>query len=153
MKKNIVFLIILILFILKINMNEDSKLVMLENNNTNNYHYELIFNKEKLNFRNFKLKLATFTSYEYNIKKVYIENDKENLKKYYSFDNDNFISGIEKIKNNYIHNLKSNYLYNDLDKDIDETLINKIEIYTEPDAINIFKKKYPSVEIISLDEY
>ena len=152
MKKLIIFLIFFLLLIPK---NTDSKLVMYEINNTSN-HYELIFDNDNLNIGNFKLKLGMFTSYDYNIMKVYVkynENIKEYFKnkEYFSFDSSNFNIGIEKFKEEYNLVLKQNYLYNELDKDINNVLIEKVELYTSKDALTKFKSKNPNVIVKSIE--
>ena len=119
MKKFIVFLI----FFLFINV--PSKDIMVFNESENTSYYELDFRNENLTLDNFKLKMATFTSYEYNIKKVYIDNS---------------------IKE-YLNELKENYSYDRLDNDINMTRINKVELYCEEDALTIFRRKYPKVII------
>ena len=140
---SIFFLICLFL----IPKNIDSKMVMSDIENTN--HYELIFDDEILNFRNIKLKLGVFTSYDYNITKIYLKNNK-NLKEYFSFDSSNFNRGIEKLKYEYNLLLKENNLYDELDKDIDETIIERVEIYANEDALTKFEGKYPGVIIKKL---
>ena len=138
MKKFIVFLI----FFLFINV--PSKDIMVFNESENTSYYELDFRNENLTLDNFKLKMATFTSYEYNIKKVYIDNS---IKEYFSFDNTNINIGVEKLKKEYLNELKENYSYDRLDNDINMTRINKIELYCEEDALTIFRRKYPKVII------
>lgn len=138
MKKFIVFLI----FFLFINV--PSKEIMVFNESENTSYYELDFRNENLTLENFKLKMATFTSYEYNIKKVYIDNS---IKEYFSFDNTNINIGVEKLKKEYLNELKENYSYDRLDNDINITRINKVELYCEEDALIIFRRKYPKVII------
>lgn len=138
MKKFIVFLI----FFLFINV--PSKEIMVFNESENTSYYELDFRNENLTLDNFKLKMATFTSYEYNIKKVYIDNS---IKEYFSFDNTNINIGVEKLKKEYLNELKENYSYDKLDNGINMTRINKIELYCEEDALTIFRRKYPKVII------
>ena len=138
MKKFIVFLI----FFLFINV--PSKDIMVFNESENTSYYELDFRNENLTLDNFKLKMATFTSYEYNIKKVYIDNS---IKEYFSFDNTNINIGVEKLKKEYLNELKENYSYDRLDNDINMTRINKVELYCEEDALTIFRRKYPKVII------
>ena len=121
-------------------------------NSINTNHYELIFDSENLNLNNFKLKMASFTSYDHNIKKVYfnyadkLENFFKN-KEYFSFDNTSLNNGIEKLKNEYNKVLKDNYLYDELESSINDTVIKKVEIYCEKAAITRFKAKYPNVKI------
>ena len=151
MKKFIIILIFFLMLLLFIPKNADSKMVMSEEYNVSN-HYELIFYKENLNIGNFKLKLGIFTSYEYNINKVYIKyNDKIKEyfidKEYFSFDSSNFNKGIEKLKDEYNLILKENYLYDELDKDINSINIEKVDIYVGKDALVKFKRKYPNVII------
>lgn len=151
MKKLIILIFFLFCIIFLNVQKQDSKTVMGSNTTTNNY-YQLDFSNELLNIRNFKLKLGIFTSYEYKINKVYIkykENIKEYFydKEYFSFDSHTLNSGIEKLKNEYITILKENHLYNELEKDMDELVIEKIDIFCEKEAIDIFKEKYPNVII------
>ena len=109
MKKSlIIFFLIFFLLTTYFKTSNDSMSVMSINEYEDN-HYELIFKDELLNFRNFKLKIAPITSYEYNITKVYIKYS-DNIKKYFSdkeyfsFDNSNINIGLEKLKS---HPLKS----------------------------------------------
>lgn len=151
MKKLTFILIFFLICIMLYPKQSNSKMVMSDINNNSN-HYELIFNNENLNIGNFKLKLGLFTSYEYNITKVYIkynDNVKEYFtnKEYFSFDSSNFNNGIEKLKNEYNLVLKQNYLYNELDKNINDISIERVEIYTSEDALTKFKRKYPLVTI------
>ena len=150
MKKFIIISIFFLFIILFNNSIDETEMAMATNINDN--YYELIFKNEDLNFRNFKLKLGIFTSYEYKITKVYIDY-KENIKEYFvdkeyiSFDNTNFNLGIEKLKEEYNVMLKEKYLYDELDKDINDIKISKIELYTTQDALTKFKSKYPNVII------
>ena len=156
MKKLVVILIFFLAVSLLIPKNNSEKMVMSDINDNDN-HYELIFKNENLNLRNFKLKLGVFTSYEYNITKIYIKyNDsiKEyfNDKEYFSFDSSNFNNGIEKLKEEYNVVLNENYLYDELDKDIENIVIEKVELYCEKAALNKFKEKYPNVIINRLKD-
>ena len=132
MKKITFILIFFLICIMLYPKQSNSKMVMSDINNNSN-HYELIFNNENLNIGNFKLKLGLFTSYEYNITKVYIkynDNVKEYFtnKEYFSFDSSNFNRGIEKLKNEYNLVLKQNYLYNELDKNINEIIFVELSL-------------------------
>ena len=149
--KKFIIISIFFLFIILSNM-ESEKIKMTMATNDNHNLYELNFSKENLNFRNIKLKLGLFTSYEYKITKVYIdypENIKEYFldKEYFSFDSENFNRGIEKLREEYNVLLKEKYLYDELEKDINNIKISKIEIYTQEDALTKFKSKYPNVTI------
>ena len=75
--KKLIILIFFLFCICCINESNETKMTMANINS--NTHYELIFDNEMLNIRNFKLKLGLFTSYDYNITKVYI-NYNENIK-------------------------------------------------------------------------
>ncbi|MBQ9024325.1 MAG: hypothetical protein IJ105_03775 [Bacilli bacterium] len=155
MKKLFIILIFFLIISLLIPKNNNVKMVMSDMNNNN--HYELIFKDENLNLRNIKLKLGLFTSYEYNIPKIYIkynENIKDyfNNKDYFSFDSSNFNIGIEKLIEEYNIVLQDNHLYDELDKDISDIIIEKVEIYCEQDALDKFKDKYPNVIINRLDD-
>jgi len=153
--KKLIFIMIFFLFIsFLIPKKDNSKMVMANINNTN--YYRLIFNNENLNLGNFKLKIGLFTSYDTKIKKIYFkynDNIKDYFKdkNYFSFDNSNFNIGIEKLKEEYNLVLKDNYLYNELDKDINTVTIKMVELYTESEAINKFKQKYPNVKILSIE--
>lgn len=140
----IIFLIFFIVIITNIKNNDESMTVMNVENIQSN-HYELIFDNELLNFRNFKLKLASLTSYEYNITKVYINYTSDIKKEYFSFDNTNLNIGINKLKEEYTKVLKDNYLYDELDKDINDVVIKKVEVYAEEKAIKNLRLKYPKV--------
>ena len=148
--KKLIILIFFLFCICCINESNETKMTMANINS--NTHYELIFDNEMLNIRNFKLKLGLFTSYDYNITKVYInynENIKEYFKdkEYFSFDSSNFNKGIENLKEEYNLVLKNNYLYKELDEDINDVLIKKVEIYASEEAIIKFKNKYPLATI------
>ena len=134
---------------------DDSKLVMYETKVNNKYYYQLDFTNDVLNFRNFKLKLGLFTSYNYYIKRVYIkypENIKEKFsdKRYFSFDNSNFNDGIQRIKNEYSVLLRDKKLYDELEKNLDDVVIEKIDLYCELGALTKFKKKFPDVIVTEL---
>lgn len=155
MKKFLILILLLFLtFISTINITDDSQFVMSVDLDNSNY-YELIFDEELLNFRNFKLKLSFFSSYEYNITKVYIkytENVKDYFKnkEYFSFDNTNFNIGIERLKKEYTKILKDNYLYTELDKDINDVQIYKVDLYCDKDALTKLKIKFPKIKIKKL---
>ena len=140
----IIFSIFFLVVITNIKDNDESMTVMNTENIQSN-HYELIFDNELLNFRNFKLKLASLTSYEYNITKVYINYTSDIKKEYFSFDNTNLNIGINKLKEEYTKVLKDNYLYDELDKDINDVVIKKVEVYAEEKAIKNLRLKYPKV--------
>lgn len=148
--KKLILILIFFLILICFKKNDNSQMVM--GINSKSRHYELIFTNDNLNFRNFKLKLGLFTSYDYNISKVYIkynESVKEYFKnkEYFSFDNSNFNDGIEKLKDEYNLVLENNYLYNELDKDINDVTIEKVELYASLDALDKFKSKYPNVTV------
>lgn len=149
MKKLVVLSIFFLIIISNFSYKEDIKTVMGNANNDNN-HYELIFDKENLNLRNLKLKMSIFLSNEHNIKKIYLKypeklKDYFNNKKYFSFDNNNFNDGIQRLKEEYNVVLKENYLYDELNNDICDITIQKVEIYASKDALIKFKEKYPNV--------
>lgn len=150
MKKLIIFLIFFLFCMVLLIKNEKTQMTM-SNINTSN-HYELIFDNDSLNLHNFKLKLGLFTSFDYNITKVYIkynENVKDYFKNknYFSFDSSNFNRGIENIKEEYNVVLKQNYLYEEMEKNDIEVQIEKIDLYASKDAITKFRSKYPLVTI------
>lgn len=149
------FLVLCLIFIFICKDDNESKLVMYEPKSKNNYYYRLDFNNEVLTFRNFKLKLGLFTSYNYYIKKVYVKypkyiKDKFIDKKYFSFDNSNFNDGIEKIKKEYIILLREKYLYEELEKDMDDVVLERVDLYCELDALTKFKRKFPNVIVSEL---
>lgn len=150
----IIFVIISTIFIFftKISHNKEDIPVMSVMHDYNNY-YELNFKNDNLNFRNFKLKIGIFTSFEYNIMKIYIQypdNIKEYFeeKPYFSFDSTNLNLGIEKLKYEYKKLLQSKFLYDEIENIFAQTRIYKIELYSNEDAIEKFKRKYPNVDII-----
>ena len=154
MKKLVVLLMFFLFIISNFFYKNDVKTVM--GNINNNNHYELIFDNENLNLKNFKLKMACILSNEHNIKKVYLkypERIKEyfNNKEYFSFDNSNFNDGIQRLKEEYNIVLKENYLYDELDNNISDITIEKVEIYTSKDALTKFKEKYPNVIVKYLE--
>ena len=149
------FLVLSFIFYKIYNKYIEDEVVMAEINDSNSFYYSLNFNSDALNFRNFKVKLGLFTSYNYYIKKVYIkypQNIKEKLtdKKYFSFDNYNFNDGIQKVKNEYIILLRENHLYDELEKDLDNTMIERVDLYCDLDALTKFKKKFPNVIVTEL---
>ena len=151
MKKLIILTFFLFLILLS-NQKSNTEFVMGNNINSNNNYYQLDFGNELLNIRNFKLKLGIFTSYEYKINKIYIrynENIKDYFKdkEYFSFDSHTLNWGIENLKNEYSTILKENHLYDELEKDMDELVIEKIDIFCEREAIDKFLEKYPNVII------
>ncbi len=121
------------------------KSVMSEEIVSNTYSdYDLIFDKEILNLSNFKLKLALFTSYQYQIKRIYFDynyNKDLNKKEYFSFIGNNLNEGIDNLREQY-------YLINNNKLITDNYIkIRKIRIYTVDKAIEIFKDKYPKVKV------
>ena len=151
MKKFIIFVTFFLLILILFNNYSVTKVKAIEDFDNSNNHYELIFDNELLNFRNIKLKLGLFTSYNYKITKVYIKypnNIKDKIdKEYFSFDDVNFNKGVEELELEYANILKSKYLFDELEKGINDVQISKIEIYVENDGINKFKNKYPNVII------
>ena len=145
MKKILIIFSIFFLVIIANIKNNDESMTVMNVENIQSNHYELIFDNELLNFRNFKLKLASLTSYEYNITKVYINYTSDIKKEYFSFDNTNLNIGINKLKEEYTKVLKDNYLYDELDKDINGVVIKKVEVYAEEKAIKNLRLKYPKV--------
>ena len=142
----IILIIILFLFLfIFIGKNNDSKTVFMENERNGN-HYKLIFSKEPLTIRTIKLKLTPFINNGY-ITKIYVKYD-ENLKdyfkdkEYFSFDNSSINTGIDTLKKEYLNVLSSNYLYNELEKDINDVSIESVDVYAEESVINNFKNKF-----------
>ena len=152
----IILIIILFLFLfIFIEKNNDSKTVFMENERNGN-HYKLIFSKEPLTIRTIKLKLTPFINNGY-ITKIYVKYD-ENLKdyfknkEYFSFDNSSINTGIDTLKKEYLNVLSSNYLYNELEKDINEVPIESVDVYAEESAINNFKNKFKNVIVEKINE-
>ena len=152
----IILIIILFLFLfIFIEKNNDSKTVFMENERNGNY-YKLIFSKEPLTIRTIKLKLTPFINNGY-ITKIYVKYD-ENLKdffkdkEYFSFDNSSINTGIDTLKKEYLNVLSSNYLYNELEKDINDVSIESVDVYAEESVINNFKNKFKNVIVEKINE-
>lgn len=152
----IILIIILFLFLfIFIGKNNDSKTVFMENERNGN-HYKLIFSKEPLTIRTIKLKLTPFINNGY-ITKIYVKYD-ENLKdyfkdkEYFSFDNSNINTGIDTLKKEYLNVLSSNYLYNEIEKDINDVSIESVDVYAEESVINNFKNKFKNVIVEKINE-
>ena len=152
----IILIIILFLFLfIFIEKNNDSKTVFMENERNGN-HYKLIFSKEPLTIRTIKLKLTPFINNGY-ITKIYVKYD-ENLKdyfknkEYFSFDNSSINTGIDTLKKEYLNVLSSNYLYNELEKDINDVSIESVDVYAEESVINNFKNKFKNVIVEKVNE-
>ena len=152
----IILIIILFLFLfIFIEKNNDSKTVFMENERNGN-HYKLIFSKEPLTIRTIKLKLTPFINNGY-ITKIYVKYD-ENLKdffkdkEYFSFDNSSINTGIDTLKKVYFNVLSSNYLYNELEKDINDVSIESVDVYAEESVINNFKNKFKNVIVEKINE-
>ena len=152
----IILIIILFLFLfIFIEKNNDSKTVFMENER-NGSHYKLIFSKEPLTIRTIKLKLTPFINNGY-ITKIYVKYD-ENLKdffkdkEYFSFDNSSINTGIDTLKKEYLNVLSSNYLYNELEKDINDVSIESVDVYAEESVINNFKNKFKNVIVEKINE-
>ena len=152
----IILIIILFLFLfIFIGKNNDSKTVFMENERNGN-HYKLIFSKEPLTIRTIKLKLIPFINNGY-ITKIYVKYD-ENLKdyfkdkEYFSFDNSSINTGIDTLKKEYLNVLSSNYLYNELEKNINDVSIESVDVYAEESVINNFKNKFKNVIVEKLNE-
>lgn len=152
----IILIIILFLFLfIFIGKNNDSKTVFMENERNGN-HYKLIFSKEPLTIRTIKLKLTPFINNSY-ITKIYVKYD-ENLKdyfkdkEYFSFDNSSINTGIDTLKKEYLNVLSSNYLYNEIEKDINDVSIESVDVYAEESVINNFKNKFKNVIVEKINE-
>lgn len=152
----IILIIILFLFLfIFIGKNNDSKTVFMENERNGN-HYKLIFSKESLTIRTIKLKLTPFINNGY-ITKIYVKYD-ENLKdyfkdkEYFSFDNSSINIGIDTLKKEYLNVLSSNYLYNELEKNINDVSIESVDVYAEESVINNFKNKFKNVIVEKINE-
>ena len=152
----IILIIILFLFLfIFIEKNNDSKTVFMENERNGN-HYKLIFSKEPLTIRTIKLKLTPFINNGY-ITKIYVKYD-ENLKdyfkdkEYFSFDNSSINTGIDTLKKEYLNVLSSNYLYNELEKNINDVSIESVDVYAEESVINNFKNKFKNAIVEKINE-
>lgn len=152
----IILIVILFLFLsIFIGKNNDSKTVFMENKRNDN-HYKLIFSKEPLTIRTIKLKLTPFINNGY-ITKIYVNYD-ENLKdyfknkEYFSFDNSSINTGIDTLKKEYLNVLSSNYLYNEIEKDINDVSIESVDVYAEESVINNFKNKFKNVIVEKINE-
>ncbi|CDD29867.1 unknown [Clostridium sp. CAG:433] len=152
----IILIIILFLFLfIFIGKNNDSKTVFMENERNGN-HYKLIFSKEPLTIRTIKLKLTPFINNGY-ITKIYVKYD-ENLKdyfkdkEYFSFDNSSINTGIDTLKKEYLNVLSSNYLYNEIEKDINDVSIESVDVYAEESVINNFKNKFKNAIVEKINE-
>lgn len=152
----IILIIILFLFLfIFIGKNNDSKTVFMENERNGN-HYKLIFSKEPLTIRTIKLKLTPFINNGY-ITKIYVKYD-ENLKdyfkdkEYFSFDNSSINIGIDTLKKEYLNVLSSNYLYNELEKNVNDVSIESVDVYAEESVINNFKNKFKNVIVEKINE-
>lgn len=152
----IILIIILFLFLfIFIGKNNDSKTVFMENERNGN-HYKLIFSKEPLTIRTIKLKLTPFINNGY-ITKIYVKYD-ENLKdyfkdkEYFSFDNSSINTGIDTLKKEYLNVLSSNYLYNEIEKDINDVSIESVDVYAEESVINNFKNKFKNAIVEKVNE-
>ena len=152
----IILIIILFLFLsIFIGKNNDSKTVFMENERNDN-HYKLIFSKEPLTIRTITLKLTPFINNGY-ITKIYVKYD-ENLKdyfkdkEYFSFDNSSINTGIDTLKNEYLNVLSSNYLYNEIEKNINDVSIESVDVYAEESVINNFKNKFKNVIVEKINE-
>ena len=125
-------------------------------NERNGSHYKLIFSKEPLTIRTIKLKLTPFINNGY-ITKIYVKYD-ENLKdyfkdkEYFSFDNSSINTGIDNLKKEYLNVLSSNYLYNEIEKDINDVSIESVDVYAEESVINNFKNKFKNVIVEKINE-
>ena len=153
--KIILIIILFIFFFIFIGKNNDSKTVFMENERNGN-HYKLIFSKEPLTIRTIKLKLTPFINNGY-ITKIYVKYD-ENLKdyfkdkEYFSFDNSSINTGIDTLKKEYLNVLNSNYLYNEIEKDINDVSIESVDVYAEESVINNFKNKFKNVIVEKINE-
>lgn len=152
----IILIIILFLFLfIFIEKNNDYKTVFMENERNGN-HYKLIFSKEPLTIRTIKLKLTPFINNGY-ITKIYVKYD-ENLKdffkdkEYFSFDNSSINTGIDTLKKEYLNVLSSNYLYNEIEKNINDVSIESVDVYAEESVINNFKNKFKNVIVEKINE-
>ena len=125
-------------------------------NERNDNHYKLIFSKEPLTIRTIKLKLTPFINNGY-ITKIYVKYD-ENLKdyfkdkEYFSFDNSSINTGIDTLKKEYLNVLSSNYLYNEIEKNINDVSIESVDVYAEESVINNFKNKFKNVIVEKINE-
>ena len=144
MKKFIlVIFVIITLFILN-NISTTTAVINYETSDDN--IYLLDFTEENLSTNNFKLKIAPFTGYTYEIRRI-VPKHNTNLKKYYTYDFSNLDEGTENFKKDYINILKKNNLFDEIEKVyLDGVEISKVEIYSTKEALVKFLKKYPKVK-------
>ncbi len=73
-------------------------------------------------------------------------------KEYFSFDNSSINTGIDNLKKEYLNVLSSNYLYNEIEKDINDVSIESVDVYAEESVINNFKNKFKNVIVEKINE-
>lgn len=143
----------LIFILLSIDKSDEYYMPVMGDNrvyNTNNNEYEFIFDDEILNLSNLKLKLASFTSYESNIRKIYLEYP-ESIKEYFkdeyiSYEGNNINNLKDVIENYYKDVLKNNNLYNYIDSYSENNVsIKKVVLTCDSKCIYVFRDKYPNV--------
>ena len=61
-------------------------------------------------------------------------------------------TGIDALKKEYLNVLSSNYLYNELEKDINDVSIESVDVYAEESVINNFKNKFKNVIVEKINE-
>lgn len=162
MKKIILFLIIFSLFFicleLKKNKIETDTIMNYAIVNNNYYEYDIDFSNENLNLENFKLKLATLTSYNYQIKRIYPKYEKKykeyvNSSEYYIFNSNNLNETINDFRKRYFEKIKEIDFNRDISSITDNYInIKNVRIYTSEEAIDRLKNKYPNV-IVNRIEY
>ena len=154
MKKVIIPLIVIFFICIFLSLKHNTKTVMEYEISSNiDNVYLLDFSNEVLSTNNFKLKIAPFTCYSYIIRKIYPKYNR-NLKKVYTYDFRNIDEGIENFKKDYISKLRSNNLFDEIEKIYEQGIvISKIEIYTTKEAMNKFIKKYPNVKYKVIENY
>ncbi len=154
----VAFSILLVSLELKKNSMEINTVMDYTTYNNNYYDYDINFEKENLNLENFKLKLATFTSYNYKIKRIYPEYEEKYKeyfynKEYFIFDSNNMNKIMDDFRKEYLNKIKESNLNNDIDSITDNYInIKKVRVYTNEYAISKFKNKYPNA-IVNRIEY
>ena len=56
------------------------------------------------------------------------------------------------VKKEYLNVLSSNYLYNELEKNINDVSIESVDVYAEESVINNFKNKFKNVIVEKINE-
>ena len=65
---------------------------------------------------------------------------------------ENLKQKIDTLKKEYLNVLSSNYLYNEIEKDINDVSIESVDVYAEESVINNFKNKFKNVIVEKINE-